>query len=540
MARQDATAVARWLDLAIETIAARRDVINEANVFPVADSDTGTNIILTLQAAADAVAELDPNTAWAPAVSAAARGALVGARGNSGVILSAYLAGCATTWEETGFSPDDEDPSVIVDALLNARRRAKKAVSRPAPGTMITGANRAAKKARKKLVEDPDASTRTVLKAAVRGADQALHRSPEKLAVLRSHGVKDAGAFGMAILVAALATTLTGRDHLEPYRTMELTITHEDRSPDGALQPDDPDSCALDHHHHEHDPNADLEVMILLGQEGEAPARTEAFAQRLESTGDSLTIVRSGGLVTVHIHTDDPVPVWQGLSDVPGSHLQRLSVRALHDTLGPAKGMIVVADHPSLLADLARSGAVAYHVPGDDFSKADLARAVIDSGQADVVVVAPQHILDRLDPIESVSHAPVGSDLELVATVIALSDFSLEGATGEDEEADPQATQTRRAVDVAQADVVAIEPWPSGTPNEMTRAIRSAVTDSLGTHSGMIVALADTDPAVSTETFEVLDAVIAECAEHDAVLDTITVPVEGLGATNEYAIIRRA
>lgn len=201
--------VLRWADGAAEVLERARPVLDRANVFPVPDADTGTNLAATLRAARDAaVASAAADAPSADRVlHAFARGALVGARGSSGVILSEFLRGLAGAAPSgTGSAGTVTDATRLARALDRGARRAVAAVVDPRPGTMLTAARGAADAALEAAAGGGDL-VQTV-ESARSGASQALRRSVDELDVLRAAGVLDAGAYGFVLLLDALAAAL--------------------------------------------------------------------------------------------------------------------------------------------------------------------------------------------------------------------------------------------------------------------------------------------------------------------------------------------
>lgn len=201
--------VLRWADGAAEVLERARPVLDRANVFPVPDADTGTNLAATLRAARDAaVASAASDAPSADRVlHAFARGALVGARGSSGVILSEFLRGLAGAAPSgTRSAGTVTDATRLARAIDRGARRAVAAVVDPRPGTMLTAARGAADAALEAAAGGGDL-VQTV-ESARTGASQALRRSVDELDVLRAAGVLDAGAYGFVLLLDALAAAL--------------------------------------------------------------------------------------------------------------------------------------------------------------------------------------------------------------------------------------------------------------------------------------------------------------------------------------------
>lgn len=288
----NADAVRRWSSLAVTELRRHEHELNQLNVYPVPDGDTGTNLLLTLSAAEHALAQAE--TATAPqspgaALRTMARGALLGARGNSGVITAQWLAGMAECVDADG----------LPAAFDAAARSAYAAVAHPVEGTILSVAKAAA-------VET--AVTNGLvngLREAVEAAQEALARTPEQLPVLAAAGVVDAGGQGLVVLLDALMEALTG-EHVE--RPAAVTPGH--------------DHVGRDHDHgHGHPAIAyrgpAFEVQFLLETDA---AQIATLRSGLDRLGDSLVIV--GGrdpaenaetsvaptaqpTWRVHVHVDD-------------------------------------------------------------------------------------------------------------------------------------------------------------------------------------------------------------------------------------------
>jgi len=281
----DATAVRTWCRLALTALGQAREEIDALNVYPVPDGDTGTNLYLTVESAAealDAAFAEHPGTELDQAVTAAARGALIGARGNSGVILAQWLRGLAEVLSSNGGSPE-----ALRKGLLRAAEAAYQAVAEPVEGTLLTVAAFAARTAD----EQHDGLT-AVAEAAHRAAREALRHTPEQLAVLADAGVVDAGGRGLVAVLGALVDAVSGQNPMGP-----VALRQEFDVPALDLL----DACEG----HERPPGPGhpaFEVIYLLDAPDEA---LPALRARLAVLGDSLVIGGGDGLWNVHVHVDD-------------------------------------------------------------------------------------------------------------------------------------------------------------------------------------------------------------------------------------------
>jgi DAK2 domain fusion protein YloV len=287
----DSAAARRWAVTALAALGEAREEIDALNVFPVPDGDTGTNMYLTLEAAVAAAAALPDGAPVARVADAFARGALLGARGNSGVIGAQLLRGWADTLSEfTQLSA-----ASAVEGFRRADVQAWNAVNDPVEGTILS-VSRAASVAAAATAARPGATLEAVVTAAAQAAQEALERTPMQLPALASAGVVDAGGRGLVVLLDSLADLVLGTSRRHRPRGH--------RHP--ALPAVDFAACRtlLDG---SSGPTPAYEVMYLLStdpDEGDvavAPLRT-----RLAELGDSLVIIGGAGLWQVHVHVDDP------------------------------------------------------------------------------------------------------------------------------------------------------------------------------------------------------------------------------------------
>jgi DAK2 domain fusion protein YloV len=261
-----------------DALAAHKEGINRLNVYPVPDGDTGTNMALTLLAVCEELANAGPDL---PSVcKAISHGSLMGARGNSGVILSQILRGVSGVVADA----DGIDGASAAAALAAASEAAYQAVMRPVEGTILTVVREASEAA--VATASGGADLVQVLEAAHAQATDALARTPDMLPVLKEAGVVDAGGTGFLLFLDALLHQADGRPLPEPVEV------------EGPILGDLPKG------HGEHGDIADLryEVMYFLEAPDEAIA---AFKDVWAGIGDSIVVVGGDGIWNCHIHTDD-------------------------------------------------------------------------------------------------------------------------------------------------------------------------------------------------------------------------------------------
>jgi uncharacterized protein len=302
---------------------ARRDEVNDLNVFPVADGDTGDNMVQTLRAVMSELNRLNgqmvDEIGRDEIVQAVARAALLGARGNSGVILSQVVRGAA---EELSSRPGElVDPVLVSAAMARAADAAYASVRDPAEGTMITVVREMAHRVATELAhmskprlgpdataEEQDAVLAEVVEKALATAQRSVERGPELLPVLREHGVVDAGGYGVMLLMAGVLAGLRG-EHTE---LPEIAHQEATLSPHG-LQ-------------HEESEYRYCTNFIVSGND---LAAGPTLIPPLEELGDSVLVVGDRKTLRVHVHTDDPdraVALFDGVGTV-----ERLDVADMHE-----------------------------------------------------------------------------------------------------------------------------------------------------------------------------------------------------------------
>ncbi|NEA60314.1 DAK2 domain-containing protein [Streptomyces sp. SID13666] len=306
----DASAVRAWCRLALQALGRAREEIDAINVYPVADGDTGTNLYLTMESAAQSVdAVFDGHAAsghspdLAQAFRAMSHGALIGARGNSGTILAQLLRGMTEALTDdpatgnvaskaagngaaggTAAAGDQDTAELLRRALRRAAGSAYLAVAHPVEGTMLTVATEAATAA-----ERDGGGPVSVARAAHQGARIALAATTGQLAVLGRAGVVDAGGRGLVAVLGALADALAGEVPMGPLADHAPPVPYGCRDEDGSDPHVVPGGPAF-------------EVIYLLEASDTA---LPALRGRLDALGDSLVVVGGDGLWNVHVHVDD-------------------------------------------------------------------------------------------------------------------------------------------------------------------------------------------------------------------------------------------
>jgi len=275
LAALDGAALARVVAIYRDALRRHQEELNRLNVYPVPDGDTGTNMALTLESVCTEVGDA---TRMDDVCRALAHGSLMGARGNSGVILSQILRGLADT-----FTPLDAIGAGDVAAgLRRASDAAYQAVMRPVEGTILTVVRAAAETA-EAAHADSARSLEGVLERAVDAAHDAVERTPELLPVLKDAGVVDAGGLGFTLLLDAFLHVVDGRPLPEPeVVTTPAAVAAHQRGEDVA--------------------SLRYEVMYLLEADD---TMIHAFKDSWGAIGDSIVVVGGEGLWNCHVHTND-------------------------------------------------------------------------------------------------------------------------------------------------------------------------------------------------------------------------------------------
>ncbi len=384
----DASALRDWAHTAVGDLITHIDEINRLNVFPVADSDTGVNMLFTMRSA---LAEANTEAKSADVVKTAAAlsaGALHGARGNSGVILSQILRGIADVTAHAAADSDGELPDISAELLGAALHRGVDLVVASMGGHEIKGTIvsvlKAAGDAVEKAANAGDGLSQAVT-AAGDAAVVALERTPEQLDVLGEAGVVDAGGRGLLVLLDALRSTITGQ---APHRKVYEPAPRRP-APELAVRP----------------PAPQFEVMYLLG--GCDDDEAEQLRERLGELGESVAIATSGvvGGYSVHVHTDDAgAAIEAGLAFGTPRRIQISMLTSGTSGLPPGswtreRAVLAVIDGDGAAELFADEGACVLRPdphaedPTTVITAQQLLRAVVDTGAAQVMVLPNGYVL---------------------------------------------------------------------------------------------------------------------------------------------------
>ena len=497
----DDAAVGAWYRAAVDVLSASRGRLDDLNVFPVPDGDTGTNLLLTAQAAVAALDAEGPRTtesAW----SVLARGAVLGARGNSGTILAQLLRGLA---DQLAGQPPADGPAFAA-ALQKAADTAYTAVADPEEGTFLTVA-RSGAEAAVAAVDAGPAGLADVVRAAADGARVALEATPGQLEVLRAAGVVDAGGAGLCLVLDALVATVTGVEPARPALARRDTALHH----------------SGEHLPHQPPAGPGSEVQYLLADSDEAAVGR--LQRRLAALGDSLVVVgvdtSTGREWNVHVHVADVGAAIE--AGIEAGRPYRISVSPLAPPPPSApepgsRAVVAVVASEGLAALFRGEGARVVTCGPEGVSEDDILAEITASAAAEIAVLPNDAGLSAVAARAASRARDLGREIGVVATRSPVQGLAAI-AVG-----DP----ARRFGDdvIAMAEAAAATRWAEVTIAEqeaLTSAGRCQPGDVLGSAEGDVVVIGHDAAAVSCD---LLDRLLSAGGE----MATLVIgPDEGLG-----------
>ena len=482
---------------------AHKAVINALNVYPVPDGDTGTNMSLTLESV---VADLpEPGASMEAVCKAISHGSLMGARGNSGVIMSQILRGLSAGMS----SADTVDGAVFSKALTDAATAAYGAVGNPVEGTILTVVREAAEAA----ADVQSTALLPVLEAARVGAAEALEKTPSLLPVLAEAGVVDSGGTGLLLFFDAALYVMDGREIPAPVMD------------EGAAIPEMPTDRPDDH---DHSALADLryEVMFFLDAPDES---IEGFKAAWAEVGDSIVVVGGDGIHNCHVHTDDigaaiecgiavgrphKIRVTDLLEELEEQEwVKRAAVEAAFADIEPCATAVVAVSMGAGVAEIFSSLGVQHVIAGGQTMNPSTAEllAAVDALPADGVIILPNN--KNIIPVAEQVNAQSAKTVTVVPT------RSIVGGMSALVSYDPEADIATNVVGMEEA----LEHLLQG---EVTNAVRDTTAegfeisdgDWLGLAQGKIVAVeadsiaaaASVVESLATEEHEILTLVFGQ------------------------------
>jgi hypothetical protein len=560
----DGASLLAGLRSSLAWLQANQEQVNELNVFPVPDGDTGSNMYLTMRSAVEDAQAAPMLSSAASVMRAAAHGSLMGARGNSGVILSQIFRGFA---QGVGDRERLDAPTVAA-CLSESARVAYKAVMKPTEGTILTVIREAADACQRAAAGTFD--IRVILDETVREAHAAVERTIDQLAVLREAGVVDAGGFGLAVILEGLTRSVEERDGT----TLRPRLVGERRSGEPRVRRPDEPSVVPD------DEGAPLPGGKAVAAPRSATGRrrgaasvarreegwgyctefmisgpgldVDAIRAELGGLGESSLVVGDQDLVRVHIHTADPAALIGiaaqrgGLSnlkveDMTAQHHEILERAARTEAAAPAGPEALVAGHAAVRGPAAGLGAtvspqaaapsrrfaVVAVAPGDGF------REIFRSLGADAVVDGGQTMNPSTKDLLAAVRATGAASVVILpnnGNVIMTAEQVQHLAEGIDVRVAPS-----RNVPQGISAMLAIDPGGDGSVNarrmteamprvstvEVTRAVRDSTANGLSIAAGDVIALVDDEIVQAGENEAgVIEAVLRN-QEHQPELVTV-------------------
>ena len=476
---------------ALAALEASRRRIDDLNVYPVPDGDTGTNLTLTVRAVVDQLdtVQAEDRAALAREVT---RAALMGARGNSGVIFSQIVRGAA---EVLGAAPA-VDVRVVASAFRGAADAAYRAVRRPVEGTMLTVVREMGEEAESQAASV--ASVADLLPLVLRRGEEALERTPELLDVLREAGVVDAGGAGLVEILRGVTATLRGEE-LPPT----AGATHED--------------VGFEAIHQELSRYRYCTVFVIEGDDLDA----DALERELERLGDSLLVVGDRNALKVHVHTDDPgaalsLGARMGTIDrveIANMHRQteQREERLLAAVPKDARSAVVAVAAGAGNRRLFESLGAAHVVEGGQSmnpATSDLV-AAIESAPGEEVLVLPNNdnVLLTAEQAASIASRPA----RVIAVTTIPAGLAAMVAFDPERSADENAAEMEEIVE-------------NVATGEVTVASRDADLNGLAIREGQFLGLADGEPVLAGESFDEVARAVVErlLAEPRGVLTHLT------------------
>jgi fatty acid kinase len=550
----DAGEVRRWAAACVQALEAHRDAIDRINVYPVADNDTGSNLLHTLRSALEHVVHfpgestVDSTGTAGATLTALAKGALAGARGNSGVIISQFLRGLAES---------AADLTVLTGADLRAALArgaavAGVAVADPVAGTMLTVLDAAATGAESASSGTPHA----VVESAARAAAEALDLTPRQLPALAEAGVVDAGGRGVLVLLDALLAVISGEPAALAAAVRASAEPAVAAVPTRMPEPE-PDTSLVARREGGSDQYS-YEVMYLL--EGSTNSAT-VLRDRLVGLGDCVSVAGDGsGLWTVHVHCNDVgAAIERG---VEAGRPHRIRVARFADAPSPEatrftrdRAVVAPVRSAELAELLAGEGVAVLRVTGDDDQTAyQLLDVITGTGAAHVTVLPADQGLTAVADEAAIRAVAAGQDVVVVPcsspvqVLAAVAVHDPRRRSGDDvvRMAEAAAATRRGEVTIAGEDaitwvgpcaagdvlgfadgeVAVVEPGPA-TLDTLDLAARAVIDRMLGSGGELVTALlgADAPDGLATELEDFLrrdhpeaDLAVYHGGQTDAVL----------------------
>ena len=485
----------RLIDAGVTWLRTNKDIVNALNVFPVPDGDTGTNMTLTLQAAWNEIKDLGTRN-LSEMAAAVSKGALMGARGNSGVITSQILRGFSRGVHEKGLL----DKETLVKAFGEARDTAYKGVVRPVEGTILTVIKEVAIATEAALGSAKDAFE--ILEVAVKAADEAVKRTPEMLPVLKQAGVVDSGGKGLFFILEGMLRHVYGESLETP--TMKVQAMSAMNLQDAMEEVEE---------------GQDYEVVVDFVPTGELDLN--AFYGKLEEMGTSIQVGEGEGMYRMHIHVPTenryvPIDYIMGIGTVTKVAIENLLAQM--DDIQKSSQINFAAVEPGNIAVVVVS-------PGAGLNRifASLGVAAVVSG-GQTMNPSTQDILNSFENLPTDKIIILPNNKNIVMAANQAKDVTVKQVRVVPSRTVPQGLAAMLSLvpdgdvdSVAERMTNAISMVKTG---EITVATRSVEIDGVVVKDGQVIALLDGTLVVSAEPVEqgVMDLLAkANAEEHEIV-----------------------
>ncbi|HJE30879.1 MAG TPA: DAK2 domain-containing protein [Weissella confusa] len=489
----------KMINAAADALKNNAEKINKLNVFPVPDGDTGTNMTLSMASGAE-YERNETDTHLGALAQATSKGLLMGARGNSGVILSQIFRGfAAKIADKETLSARD-----LADALMGGAETAYKAVMKPTEGTILTVIREAAAAANRTAKESDDAVV--VMKETLDAAEKALASTPDLLPVLKEVGVVDSGGQGLVIVLEAFYSVLSGEEittEIDNAALDAMVMSLHNAGVQGDLNPEDIQFGYC----------TEIMVDIAKGTTYDQEFDYDKFYEHLAAMGDSLLVINDDEVVKVHVHTEDPGEVinW-------GTHfgsLRKVKVDNMRDQQAEAAAaaeaqkeaeakaeaekpavdlaVITTATGEGIKELFASSGATVVIDAEQAPSTQDLVNAVKESGAKEALILPnDSNIFMAADQAVEIADVPV----KVVRTRTVQ-----QGLTALVLGYNPEGTLE----DNAEAMTAALGDVKSGA---VTTSVRDTTLNGLEIHSGDAIGLFDGEIVVSVPNADIHQAAV--------------------------------
>ncbi len=489
----------KMINAAADALKNNAEKINKLNVFPVPDGDTGTNMTLSMASGAE-YERNETDTHLGALAQATSKGLLMGARGNSGVILSQIFRGfAAKIADKETLSARD-----LADALMGGAETAYKAVMKPTEGTILTVIREAAAAANRTAKESDDAVV--VMKETLDAAEKALASTPDLLPVLKEVGVVDSGGQGLVIVLEAFYAVLSGEEittEIDNAALDAMVMSLHNAGVQGDLNPEDIQFGYC----------TEIMVDIAKGTTYDQEFDYDKFYEHLAAMGDSLLVINDDEVVKVHVHTEDPGEVinW-------GTHfgsLRKVKVDNMRDQQAEAAAaaeaqkeaeakaeaekpavdlaVITTATGEGIKELFASSGATVVIDAEQAPSTQDLVNAVKESGAKEALILPnDSNIFMAADQAAEIADVPV----KVVRTRTVQ-----QGLTALVLGYNPEGTLE----DNAEAMTAALGDVKSGA---VTTSVRDTTLNGLEIHSGDAIGLFDGEIVVSVPNADIHQAAV--------------------------------